>query len=83
VAVVVVVVAAFAVSTQALTAACLLSWAVLTAVLRASFAVVRIGDKGVWMPSKPCENCERCMRRKGVKKVFYSIAEGEYGVLIL
>lgn len=46
-------------------------------------AVVRIGDKGVWMPSKPCENCERCMRRKGVKKVFYSIAEGEYGVLIL
>jgi len=46
-------------------------------------AVVRIGDKGVWMPSKPCGGCMRCMKRKGVKKVLYSIGKDEYGVINL
>ena len=31
--------------------------------------------------SKPCHNCERFMRIRGVKKVYYSISENEYGCL--
>ncbi len=46
-------------------------------------AVVRIGDKGIWMPSKPCGGCMRCMKRKGVEKVYYSIGKDEYGVMVL
>ncbi len=49
----------------------------------ATVAVVRIGDGGVWMPSKPCKNCAKCMFRKGVSRVLYSIAKDEYGVMIL
>jgi len=49
----------------------------------ATVAVVRIGDKGIWMPSKPCSGCMKCMQRKGVKKVLYSIGKEEYGVLFL
>lgn len=37
----------------------------------------------VWAMSKPCFDCERSMRRKGVKRVYYTIAAGEYGTIIL
>ena len=37
----------------------------------------------VWAISKPCKDCERCMRNKGVERVYYTIAPGEYGTLIL
>lgn len=46
-------------------------------------AVVRVGEGGLWMPSRPCKNCAKCMKRKGVSKVLYSITNGEYGVIIL
>lgn len=31
--------------------------------------------------SKPCHNCEHIMRVRGVRKVFYTISENEYGCL--
>lgn len=33
--------------------------------------------------AKPCPNCERVLRNRGVKKVFYSVSPNEYGVLNL
>lgn len=38
-------------------------------------------DNGKLAMSKPCPNCERCLRSRGVKKVMYTINEHEYGVL--
>lgn len=35
----------------------------------------------VWAMAKPCANCERRLRNAGVRRVFYTIAPGEYGVL--
>lgn len=49
----------------------------------AVIAVVRIGEGGLWMASKPCKNCAKCKVRKGVTKVLYSISKDEYGVMIL
>ena len=44
--------------------------------------VVRIGrTDGKLRLSKPCKNCERTMRLRGVKKCYYSITEGEYGCI--
>jgi deoxycytidylate deaminase len=31
--------------------------------------------------AKPCKDCERLMRHRGVKRVEYSINDNEYGVL--
>jgi len=31
--------------------------------------------------AKPCANCEKFLRSKGVKKVYYTISENEYGVM--
>lgn len=39
--------------------------------------------KGEWANSRPCENCQRLMKRKGVKRVYYTIGPSEYGVLTL
>ena len=44
-------------------------------------AVVRVLKSGEWSLAKPCPSCELCLRRKGVKRVYYSIANSEYGVL--
>lgn len=38
-------------------------------------------DDGRLAMAKPCANCERLLRNKNVSKVFYTIAEGEFGVL--
>lgn len=43
--------------------------------------VARVMKNGQLALSKPCANCERMMRVRGVKKVFYSISEMEYGCL--
>lgn len=46
-------------------------------------AVVRVLANGSWAMSRPCDSCQRCLTRMGVKKVFYSIAPNEYGVMAL
>lgn len=45
-------------------------------------AVVRVGADGNWANSKPCEGCIRCMRRRGVERVLYSIGPNEFGVYV-
>jgi len=49
----------------------------------ATVFVARSTAYGEWAMSKPCETCERAMRLARVKKVYYTIARGEYGVLKL
>jgi deoxycytidylate deaminase len=45
--------------------------------------VVRVGKKdGKLKMAKPCITCQIAMRRKKVKRVYYSINELEYGVMI-
>jgi deoxycytidylate deaminase len=46
-------------------------------------AVVRVLANGEPAMAKPCPNCERCLQRVGVKKVYYSIGPKEFGVLSL
>lgn len=46
-------------------------------------AVVRVNKQGQWQLAKPCHNCQVCMERVGVKKVYYSISPGEYAILSL
>lgn len=31
--------------------------------------------------ARPCEDCEKALRYRGVTKVFYTISDSEYGVL--
>jgi pyrimidine deaminase RibD-like protein len=50
--------------------------------IKAVVAVIRITADGKWANSKPCENCFRCMKRKGVERVLYSIRPNEYGTLL-
>ncbi len=38
-------------------------------------------DDGSIAMSKPCRCCENALRHRGVKKVFYTIAPNEYGVI--
>ena len=38
-------------------------------------------DDGRLAMAKPCPNCERVLRNRGVSKVIYSIAENEWGTL--
>lgn len=45
-------------------------------------AVVRILADGTWALAKPCNSCETCLRRVGVKRVYYSISLNEFGVLV-
>lgn len=45
--------------------------------------VARITRDGKWNMSKPCEDCMRSMRRAYVKRIYYTIADKEYGVIIL
>jgi tRNA(Arg) A34 adenosine deaminase TadA len=40
-------------------------------------------NNGCWALARPCENCQRRMRTAGVKKVFYTIAPNEWGVIQL
>jgi len=45
--------------------------------------VVRITRNGLMANSRPCLHCQATMRLRGVKQVFYSISETEFGVLKL
>lgn len=38
-------------------------------------------DNGAIALAKPCKNCQNAMRHRGIKKVFYSISENEYGTI--
>lgn len=41
---------------------------------------IRVGD-GKLAIAKPCDRCQKVLKAKGVKKIFYSIGENEYGVI--
>ncbi len=43
----------------------------------------RVGGKGNWLLSKPCQNCLRVLRNKGTKRVYFTISNSEYGVITL
>lgn len=43
--------------------------------------VVRIARSGVMVNSRPCNLCQAAMRLRGVRQVFYSISEMEFGTL--
>lgn len=45
--------------------------------------VVRIRKNGDFAASRPCEGCQRLMRRVGVTKVLYSIDEHSCGAMLL
>ena len=46
-------------------------------------AVARVLANGSWTMAKPCPSCQRCLRRVGVERVYYTISPGEYGVMLL
>jgi tRNA(Arg) A34 adenosine deaminase TadA len=43
--------------------------------------VVRILSDGQLANARPCKSCRAALRGRGVKRVYYSIGEKEYGVL--
>lgn len=45
--------------------------------------VVRILRNGALANAKPCPDCQKALRGRGIKKVYYSIGTCHYGVLIL
>lgn len=45
--------------------------------------VARTLKNGDWAFSRPCENCIRALRRSYVKRVYYTIAPGEFGCIEL
>lgn len=45
--------------------------------------VARVAKSGDWAMSRPCSSCERTLRLKGVKKVYYTIGPNEFGCIIL
>jgi len=49
----------------------------------ATVYVVRINRNGTLMNSRPCPMCQGVLFFVGVKRVFYSISDNEYGVLNL
>jgi tRNA(Arg) A34 adenosine deaminase TadA len=46
-------------------------------------AVVRLNNSHKWLLAKPCDRCKAFMQNNGIKRVLYSIDEGEYGVMDL
>lgn len=53
-------------------------------VLRSSDVyVIRINREGELMNSRPCDMCMTAMQHVGIKRVFYSITDSEFGVLNL
>jgi uncharacterized protein with PIN domain len=43
--------------------------------------VTRVNSDGSFRNAKPCPNCEMVLRKKMVKRVYYTISDNEYGVL--
>ena len=44
--------------------------------------VVRIGEFNRLRLARPCRDCQLMMKNGGIKKVYYSINENEYGVIV-
>ena len=44
--------------------------------------VARIKRDGNWAMARPCPNCRKTLRSKGVKSVYYTISNNEYGVMM-
>lgn len=42
--------------------------------------VARVNKDGSWSMARPCSKCQARIRNRGVKKVYYTISPGEYGV---
>jgi cytidine deaminase len=49
----------------------------------ATVYVARVGADGQTRLARPCESCQRKLRRHGVVRVFYTIGLDEYGVMSL
>ena len=47
----------------------------------ATVFITRINYLGIWCLAKPCHNCLTRLQRLGVKKIYYTIALNEYGVI--
>jgi len=45
--------------------------------------VVRVLSDGTFAMAKPCRNCQKIMRLRGVKRCYYTINNAEYGVMLL
>jgi hypothetical protein len=43
--------------------------------------VARTLKDGTPAMARPCRNCERLMRSRGVARIYYTIGPGEYGVM--
>lgn len=44
--------------------------------------LARVSRAGEWALARPCQNCERLLRNKGVLRCYYTIAPDEYGVMV-
>jgi tRNA(Arg) A34 adenosine deaminase TadA len=51
--------------------------------LSSTIFVVRVSKTGLLANSRPCNMCQGAMQFVGIKKVFYSISDTEYGVMSL
>lgn len=49
----------------------------------ATVFVARTTATGAWANARCCEDCERALRNAYVKRVYYTVGPGEYGVLRL
>jgi tRNA(Arg) A34 adenosine deaminase TadA len=45
--------------------------------------VARVLENGVWGLARPCSRCRARMRSQKVRRVYYTIGPGEYGILDL
>jgi deoxycytidylate deaminase len=43
--------------------------------------VVRILSNGTLANAKPCVNCQKVLRRRGIRRISYSIGPSHYGVI--
>lgn len=44
--------------------------------------LARVTADGRWAMSRPCPGCQSRLRSKRISKVYYTIAPGEYGIMI-
>lgn len=47
----------------------------------ATVYVVRVSRKGTLTMARPCPTCLSLLKRRGIKKCYYSISKNEYGVI--
>lgn len=48
----------------------------------ATVFVVRVKANGEFGMAKPCEDCQKILRFKGVKKVYYTVNNNEYKIMV-